>query len=56
MDWVKKRFNTKIVYTFELRDRGRHGFLLPTKEIIPTALETLDALITVLEEAIKVRN
>lgn len=56
MDWVKKEFKTRLVYTFELRDKGRNGFLLPPEEIIPTAKETMDALIIILQEALKLRN
>ncbi|KAJ8944096.1 hypothetical protein NQ318_019434 [Aromia moschata] len=49
-DWVKGTFNTSIVYTYELRDLGEYGFLLPPEQIIPTALETLDSFITIFEE------
>lgn len=45
-DWVKGTFETPLVYTYELRDLGEYGFLLPAEQIIPTALETLDSLIT----------
>ncbi|XP_017769856.1 PREDICTED: zinc carboxypeptidase-like [Nicrophorus vespilloides] len=50
MDWVKGEFGTRITYTYELRDTGRHGFLLPAEQIIPTGEETLDSLVTMLEE------
>lgn len=50
MDWVKGTFGTPLAYTYELRDRGQFGFLLPASQIIPTALETLDSLITILQE------
>ncbi|KAJ8393412.1 hypothetical protein AAFF_G00061340 [Aldrovandia affinis] len=36
-------------FTFELRDTGRHGFLLPANQIIPTAQETWLALMTLME-------
>ncbi|XP_018573034.1 zinc carboxypeptidase [Anoplophora glabripennis] len=50
MDWVKGTFGTPLAYTYELRDTGVFGFLLPAEQIIPTALETLDSLITILNE------
>jgi hypothetical protein len=34
----------KYSYTFELRDTGNYGFVLPTKFIIPTGEETFDAI------------
>ncbi|KAJ8927937.1 hypothetical protein NQ314_019568 [Rhamnusium bicolor] len=49
-DWVKGVFNTPIVYTYELRDQGQYGFILPPEQIIPTALETLDSFITIFLE------
>ncbi|CAD6208967.1 GSCOCG00010780001-RA-CDS [Cotesia congregata] len=51
MDWVKATFKTRISYTYELRDKGRYGFLLPADQIIPTGQETLDSLITLFKEA-----
>ena len=34
----------KYAFVFELRDTGDYGFMLPKKQIIPTAEETLVAL------------
>lgn len=51
MDWVKGSFHTPLTYTYELRDTGRYGFLLPPEQIIPTAEETLDSLVTIMKEA-----
>ena len=34
----------KYAFVFELRDTGKHGFILPKKQIIPTAEETFAAL------------
>lgn len=56
MDWVKSTFGTRITYTYELRDTGRYGFLLPPEQIIPTGQETLDSLITIFEEALATEN
>ncbi|XP_064073997.1 uncharacterized protein LOC113399284 [Vanessa tameamea] len=46
--WVKKSFQVPYVLTFELRDDGKHGFALPTNEILPTCMETMDGLVTLL--------
>lgn len=50
IDWIKGTYNTPIALTYELRDLGRHGFLLPANEIIPSGLETLDSFIVLLLE------
>ncbi|XP_060520819.1 uncharacterized protein LOC132698642 [Cylas formicarius] len=50
MDWVKGTFNTTIAYTYELRDKGSAGFILPADQIIPSGEETLDSIITIFEE------
>ncbi|XP_063786523.1 carboxypeptidase A1-like [Pseudophryne corroboree] len=39
----------KYSYTFELRDTGRYGFILPAEQIIPTAEETWLALMAIME-------
>jgi len=31
-------------YVIEMRDRGRHGFILPISEIIPTAIEMMNGI------------
>lgn len=51
VDWVKGTFHKKVTYTYELRDTGRHGFLLPADQIAPTALETLDSLVAMFKES-----
>ena len=33
--------NVKYSYSVELRDTGRHGFLLPEDEILPSSEETM---------------
>ncbi|KAJ3662738.1 hypothetical protein Zmor_007069 [Zophobas morio] len=50
MDWVKGTFGTPITYTYELRDKGTYGFILPPDQILPCAEETFDSLITIFEE------
>lgn len=39
-DWAHLEGGFRYVYTLELRDTGRYGFILPPAQIIPTALET----------------
>lgn len=51
LDWVKSTFKTPITYTYELRDSGKYGFILPAEQIIPTAQETIDSLIALFKEA-----
>lgn len=51
MDWVKAEFKTPISYTYELRDKGRYGFILPANQIIPTGEETVDSLVAMFKEA-----
>ncbi|XP_017788792.1 PREDICTED: carboxypeptidase B-like [Habropoda laboriosa] len=38
-DWAKGVAGIKYAYTLELRDRGTYGFLLPARQIVPTARE-----------------
>ncbi|KAI4499911.1 hypothetical protein M0802_005167 [Mischocyttarus mexicanus] len=51
VDWVKGTLRKQISYTYELRDRGRYGFLLPANQITPTGEETLDSLVALFKEA-----
>ncbi|EUB53868.1 Carboxypeptidase A1 [Echinococcus granulosus] len=39
IDWAYNQ-GIKYSFTFELRDTGRYGFLLPASQIVPTAQET----------------
>uniref|UniRef100_A0A8C1J3A9 Carboxypeptidase A1 n=1 Tax=Cyprinus carpio TaxID=7962 RepID=A0A8C1J3A9_CYPCA len=48
VDWTYEQ-GIKYSYTFELRDTGRYGFLLPADQIIPTAEETWLALMAIME-------
>lgn len=41
-DWYKGVMNIKYAYTVELRDSGRHGFILPASQIIQTGQETME--------------
>ncbi|XP_014486643.1 PREDICTED: zinc carboxypeptidase-like [Dinoponera quadriceps] len=51
VDYIKGIYRKPLTYTYELRDKGRHGFLLPPDQIIPTGEETLDSLVAMLKEA-----
>ncbi|KAL7287595.1 hypothetical protein TKK_0018242 [Trichogramma kaykai] len=53
MDWVKATLKLPVTYTYELRDKGRYGFLLPADQIIPNGEEVMDSLVTMFDEAIK---
>ncbi|XP_048015002.1 carboxypeptidase A1-like [Megalobrama amblycephala] len=50
VDWTYNQ-GIKYSYTFELRDTGRYGFLLPANQIVPTAEETWLALMAIMEHA-----
>lgn len=49
-DWAYGVAGIPYVYTVELRDKGRYGFLLPRSQIIPTGEETWDAVKALAEE------
>ncbi|XP_046833285.1 zinc carboxypeptidase-like [Vespa crabro] len=50
VDWIKGTLHKQIAYTYELRDTGRYGFLLPANQIIPTGEEIMDSLVTMFKE------
>lgn len=52
VDWTYEH-GIKYSYTFELRDTGTYGFLLPAKQIIPTAEETWLALMALMDHTYK---
>ncbi|XP_063977152.1 carboxypeptidase B-like isoform X1 [Diachasmimorpha longicaudata] len=52
-DWAKAYLKIKYAYTIELRDKGKHGFILPANYIIPTAKEALAAVLTVTKACTK---
>ncbi|XP_007981102.3 carboxypeptidase A1 [Chlorocebus sabaeus] len=51
IDWTYSQ-GIKYSFTFELRDTGNYGFLLPASQIIPTAQETWLALLTIMEHTL----
>jgi carboxypeptidase A2 len=50
MDWAKSKLNVPYTFEWELRDEGQYGFVLPAEQIIPTALETFDSVISILRD------
>ncbi|XP_075327207.1 carboxypeptidase A1-like [Odontesthes bonariensis] len=52
IDWTYEQ-GIKYSYTFELRDTGRYGFILPANQIIPTAQETWLALMAIMDHTFK---
>ncbi|XP_072508838.1 carboxypeptidase A4-like [Notamacropus eugenii] len=48
IDWAYEN-GIKYAFTFELRDTGHYGFVLPAKQILPTAQETWLALEVIME-------
>ncbi|XP_077301150.1 zinc carboxypeptidase-like [Arctopsyche grandis] len=53
MDWVKMTYKTPIAFTYELRDRGSSGFVLPANQIIPNCLEVVDSIVAMFQEGEK---
>lgn len=51
MDWVYDKLNVSLAYTFELRDKGDYGFVLPRSQIVPNSLEIIDGLVAMVKEA-----
>ncbi|XP_055589906.1 zinc carboxypeptidase A 1-like [Uranotaenia lowii] len=52
-DWAYGTLDIKIAYTYELRPNKNswNGFVLAPRYIIPTGEETLDSLVTMIEES-----
>ncbi|XP_054113803.1 carboxypeptidase O isoform X2 [Callithrix jacchus] len=48
-DWARD-IGIPFSYTFELRDTGTHGFVLPEDQIQPTCDETMEAVLSVLDD------
>ncbi|XP_038136379.1 carboxypeptidase A5 [Cyprinodon tularosa] len=52
VDWTYNQ-GIKYSYTYELRDTGYYGFLLPPNQIMPTAQETWSSLMVLMDHAYK---
>ncbi|XP_058445792.1 zinc carboxypeptidase-like [Malaya genurostris] len=50
-DWALGEHNVPIAASYEFRDQGYHGFLLPADQIIPNSEEVLDSLVAFLGKA-----
>lgn len=53
MDWVKDTLKVPVSFTYELRDTGRNGFMLPADQIIPNGQEVMDSILAMFKEASK---
>jgi carboxypeptidase A len=49
VDYMKGEHDTDLTYTFEMRDTGRYGFILPPDQIVPSCLEFMDGFHVMLE-------
>jgi len=43
-DWVLDDFQVPLSWTWELRDTGEYGFILPPEQIVPTYQEVMAGL------------
>ncbi|KAL9706931.1 hypothetical protein quinque_010449 [Culex quinquefasciatus] len=50
-DWALGTYNVPIAASYEFRDTGNYGFLLPADQIIPNSEEVLDSLVAFLGKA-----
>ncbi|KAK6627464.1 hypothetical protein RUM44_009941 [Polyplax serrata] len=56
IEWFYNKFNATIAFAYELRDTGKHGFLLPPENIIPCGEEQIASLKAILDEYEKLKN
>ena len=55
-DWYKGVLKARFAYTIELRDTGRHGFVLPADQIKPSGEELWEAQRVVLQKMVDVSS
>jgi len=55
-DWYKGVLGTRFSFTTELRDTGRHGFVLPKDQIIPSGEEMWAGFEVVINRIIELEN
>ncbi|XP_055543820.1 zinc carboxypeptidase-like [Wyeomyia smithii] len=51
IDWAHTAHGVPIAVTYEFRDQGTNGFILPAEQIVPNAEEVLDSLVTFVAKA-----
>lgn len=49
-DWAKGQAGLKYAFTIEMRDTGRHGFVMPANHILSSGKEALAAVRTLAQE------
>jgi len=49
-DWAHGVRNVDLTFTFEMRDQGSYGFLLPASQILPSSYEFMDGLTVLVRE------
>ncbi|KXJ75388.1 hypothetical protein RP20_CCG011859 [Aedes albopictus] len=50
-DWALGTYDVPIAASYEFRDKGNYGFILPADQIIPNSEEVLDSLVAFLAKA-----
>lgn len=53
-DWAKAVAGIKYSYCYELRDKGRSGFILPANQIMPTCKETFEGVKSMAEDMMSI--
>eukprot|EP00116_Pleurobrachia_bachei_P006198 sb/3466460/ len=48
-DWAYHALSISDAYTFELRDTGKHGFVLPPEQIVESGGENVDGLLALID-------
>lgn len=51
-DWAKGHHDVSFSFTYEMRDTGKYGFILPADQILPNAKEVLHSVIAMIKEGI----
>jgi hypothetical protein len=49
-DWIYEQAKAPIGMTFEMRDKGNNGFLLPPSNIVPTGKELIEGFLTLVSK------
>lgn len=54
-DWLYEKAHVKVGMTFEMRDKGNYGFLLPPSQIVPGGEELVEGVLTLAEQLQKLK-